>query len=255
MKTCPNCGAECPDNVSFCTNCGNNVSNVKPPEQKNADSPSFCPKCGGKLDPGAVFCADCGTRIGGPAVKQPQQPQYQQQPQQPQYQQPYQQQQYQQPYQQYQQPYQQYQQPYQQYQQPYAPAPASKLNTKRSLLKFILLGIITFGIYPIVMYSSVSEAINTVASRYDGKKTMHFCLLFFIIAPLTLGIGAIVWFHKISNRIGEECKRRGIPYKFGASDFWIWNVLLAIIIVGPFIYVHKLLKATNLICADYNEKG
>ena len=47
MKICPNCGAECPDNVSFCTNCGNNVSNVKPPEQKNADSPSFCPKCGG----------------------------------------------------------------------------------------------------------------------------------------------------------------------------------------------------------------
>ena len=133
--------------------------------------------------------------------------------------------------------------------------PARQLNTSRGLLKFILLSIVTLGIYAIVYYSSISESINEAASRYDGKKTMHFCLLTFVIAPLTLGIGEIVWFHKVSARIGNELSRRGLDYSFGAGTFWGWNVLGSLIVIGPFVYLHKLSKAMNMICADYNQKG
>ena len=134
-------------------------------------------------------------------------------------------------------------------------APVAQLNTKRGLLKFILLTIVTFGIYSIVYYSSISSDINQIASRYDGKKTMHYCLLMFVVAPLTFGIAGIVWCHRISARIGNELSRRGISYSFGAGTFWGWNVLGALIGVGPFIYLHKLSKAMNLLCADYNVKG
>ena len=58
--------------------------------------------------------------------------------------------------------------------------PVLQLKTSRGLLKFILFSIITFGIYPLVVMSAVSNDINIVASRYDGKKTMHFCLLYFL---------------------------------------------------------------------------
>ncbi len=134
-------------------------------------------------------------------------------------------------------------------------APVGQLKTNKGLLKTILLSIITLGIYPLVVMSAVSNDINIVASRYDGKKTMHYCLLFFIVAPITLGIASIVWSHKISNRIGNELKRRGIAYNFSASDFWLWNVLGTLIIVGPFIYLHKMFKAVNLMNADYNVNG
>lgn len=133
--------------------------------------------------------------------------------------------------------------------------PAGKLKTNRSLLKFILLSIITFGIYGIVVMSGVSSDINTIASRYDGKKTMHYCLIFFIFSWLTLGIASLVWSHKISDRIGNELSRRGINYQFGAGTFWGWGFLGTIIIVGPFIYCHKLLKAMNLLSEDYNING
>ena len=103
--------------------------------------------------------------------------------------------------------------------------------------------------------SAVSNDINIVASRYDGKKTMHYCLLFFVVAPITLGIASIVWYHKVSNRIGDEVKRRGINYKFSATDFWLWNVLGALIVVGPFIYIHKMFKAVNLMNENYNTNG
>lgn len=134
-------------------------------------------------------------------------------------------------------------------------APVGQLKTNKGLLKTILLSMITFGIYGLVVMSAVSNDINIVASRYDGKKTMHYCLLTFLISPITFGIAGIVWAHKISNRIGNELSRRGIAYKFSAADYWLWNVIGAMIVVGPFIYMHKLFKAVNLMNAHYNVNG
>ena len=133
--------------------------------------------------------------------------------------------------------------------------PVKQLNTNRGLLKYILLSIITFGIYPLVLMSSISTDINIIATRYDGKKTMHFCLLFFIFSWLTFGIAPIVWYHRISARIGKELSRRGISYSFGAGSFWGWNVLGSLIGIGPLVYLYKLLHAMNHLAADYNAKG
>ena len=141
------------------------------------------------------------------------------------------------------------------YQQPMSMAPLKQLKTNRGLAKFILLSIITFGIYAIVLMTCISDDINVIASRYDGKKTMNYCLMFFIVGPITLGIYSIVWMHSISARIGNELQRRGIDYSFGASDFWLWCVLGSLIIVGPFIYYHKFLKAMNLLSENYNIYG
>lgn len=136
-----------------------------------------------------------------------------------------------------------------------AAQPPAQLKTNRSLLKFILLSLITFGIYGIVVMSSISNDINLIAGRYDGKKTMHYCLLIFIVGPITCGIATLVWHHKLSARIGAELGRRGINYSFGASDFWLWNVVGSLIVVGPFIFFNKLLTAMNMLSENYNVNG
>lgn len=136
-----------------------------------------------------------------------------------------------------------------------AMAPANQLPTDRGLLKWIFLGLITFGIYNLVILTKMSGEINTVASRHDGKSTMNYCLLVFIVAGLTLGIGMIVWWHRICNRLGNELERRGIDYQISAKTWWGWNVLGALIGIGPWVFAHKFCKAFNLMNADYNEKG
>lgn len=133
--------------------------------------------------------------------------------------------------------------------------PLAQLKTNRGLLKFILLSLITFGIYGLVVMSSVSTDINLIAGRYDGKRTMHFCLVYFIFSWLTLGIVPVVWYHKISNRIGNELSRRGIAYSFSAGTFWGWCILGSLIIVGPYIYMYKMLKSMNLLSENYNVNG
>ncbi len=83
-----------------------------------------------------------------------------------------------------------------------AAQPPAQLKTNRSLLKFILLSLITFGIYGIVVMSSISNDINLIAGRYDGKKTMHYIVFSFsssvrLLAESPLSFG-IINFRRVS---------------------------------------------------------
>lgn len=134
--------------------------------------------------------------------------------------------------------------------------PAIILPTNRSLLKFILLSMVTFGIYGIVVMSGVSTDINTIATRNDGRSTMHYCLIYFLFSWMTLGIVPLIWYHNLSERVGNELIRRNISYEFGAGTFWLWGVLGSLLfLIGPFVYTHKLLTAMNLLSGDFNQRG
>lgn len=126
------------------------------------------------------------------------------------------------------------------------------MKTNRGLVKYLLLSLVTCGIYSIYAMWVVGNDINVIARKYDGKKTMNYCLIFFIFSTLTFGIASFVWFHRVSARIGRELGRRGINYRFGAGSFWGWNLLGSIIGIGQFVYMHKLFKALNLLSKDYN---
>lgn len=135
-----------------------------------------------------------------------------------------------------------------------APAPKLQLPTCRGLGKMFFLGLLTLGIYPTVIWSRIVTELNLVASRYDGKRTMPYfamCLL----APLTLGIYPLVWIHKFCGRIRRELDRRTIGWQFGPRTFWLWGVLGSLILVGPFIFCHKLMVAMNKLNGDYNING
>lgn len=164
--------------------------------------------------------------------------------------------------------------------------PAFQLPTKRSLVKMIFLGLITFGIYDVVIMSRIVEEMNITSSRYDGRCTQQLMWML-VLAPLTLGIYPLVWIHGLCDRIGNELNRRSLNYKFGAGSFWmlnlVWPMVIGVVsgiagailsycnlvsiaaivvivcavgaIVPPFIYTHKLMHSMNLINADYNING
>jgi len=129
------------------------------------------------------------------------------------------------------------------------------LNTKRSIAKFLLLGLVTLGIYPIITRYGVGRDMNKVIPSDKNIKTMNFWLCALVASPLTLTIALYIWFHNISNKMGAELKDRGINYDFSAKDFWLWNVLGSLILVGPAIYLDKFFKASNLLCEAYNKEN
>lgn len=151
--------------------------------------------------------------------------------------------------------------------QPAAPAPKPaparpqlrevnklQLPTKRGLGKMFFLGIITLGIYPVVIWSRIVTELNITASRHDGRRTMPYFAMV-LLAPFTLGILPLVWMHNFCCRIGDELRYRRINYTFGPKTYWLWGVLGSLILVGPFIFTHKLMKSMNMINDDFNRRG
>ena len=132
--------------------------------------------------------------------------------------------------------------------------PKKLLPTDRSLTKWLLWGLLTLGIYNLVVGSRMSDEINIVARKYDGRKTTNFIWIF-LLSYVTSGLAAIIWWHFLSDRISCELKRRSIPYSFGPVDFWLWCFVLGILIVPIFVFLYKYLHAMNLLNADYNQKG
>lgn len=165
-------------------------------------------------------------------------------------------------------------------------APKNQLPTRRGLGKMIIFSILTLGIYPMVIWSRLVGEVNMVASRYDGERSMSFFGML-LLSPVTLGIHSLVWMHKLCRRIGTELQRRNINSTFGARDFWLWNVLLGMLasvltgigtglaasgfdvqvvlwilicvgilaMIGPFVFLHKLMKAMNQLNENYNVNG
>lgn len=167
-----------------------------------------------------------------------------------------------------------------------ANAPHIELPTKRSLVKMIFLGILTFGIYPMVIWSRLVGEVNMVASRYDGERSMSFFGMVMLM-PLTLGIHSLVWMHKLCRRIGAELQRRRVAYTFSAKDFWIYCFLMGFLcticmsagaslsmigyetsviiwvllivslltLIGPLVFISKLMHAMNRLNEDFNING
>ena len=129
--------------------------------------------------------------------------------------------------------------------------PLPKLE-KRSFVKFLILHILTLGLYSIIFFIPLSYDINKIAPRH-GNKTMNFLLAFLLAIP-TSNIIMIYWFYQITDHIEEALDRRKIDYDFNKNHFWGWYFLGSFVFIGFYVYVYKLIRAMNLLAADYNER-
>ena len=125
------------------------------------------------------------------------------------------------------------------------------LKTNRSVLKLIVLSVLTLGLYSIFFFIPFSFDLDKVNPRRDGSKTFNY-LWAFLLSLFTASIVLVFWHHEIATRVEEALYKRHIEYEFGTRSFWGWYFFGSFIIIGPFIYLHKLCQAMNLLCASYN---
>ena len=127
-----------------------------------------------------------------------------------------------------------------------------KLKTNRSVVKLVILTILTLGIYPIIFFIPFSYDLDEVAPKKDRTKTMDF-LLAYILSLFTFAIVITVWHYHIATHVNEALEDKKIDSEFGTGDFWLWYFLGTLFLVGPIVYFHKLCRAMNLLCEDYNK--
>lgn len=62
IGTCPGCGMELKEGVSFCSNCGTKIEQPAQETEATPAVPRVCASCGTPLAEGVLFCSNCGAR-------------------------------------------------------------------------------------------------------------------------------------------------------------------------------------------------
>ena len=122
---------------------------------------------------------------------------------------------------------------------------------KRGLASYILLSIITCGIYGFWRISVLARDLNLMC-KGDGNKTRGF-LAYFFFGLLTLGIYCIIWLYMVGDRLYDNAKSYNLSFKESGSTVLLWYLLGSLIIVGPIIAMHIIFKNTNALADEYNK--
>ncbi len=117
---------------------------------------------------------------------------------------------------------------------------------QRSFFSYVVLSIITFGIYSIVFWTKLSKEVNALCEG-DGRRTMKYVYCF-LLNFVTLGIFGFVWKFKLQERLRANAARYDL--KFSESGALV--VVLALF-TGPFIAQFVIAKNFNKMVAAYNE--
>lgn len=126
-----------------------------------------------------------------------------------------------------------------------------RIKTDRSLIMYILLTIVTCGIYGYWFIYSIAQDVNEMCKN-DGEKTGGL-LAFILLSFITCGIYAWVWYYKLGNRLAKNAPVYGMNFTENGTTVLMWQIFGALLCgIGPFIAMHILIKNTNALAVAYN---
>ncbi len=129
-----------------------------------------------------------------------------------------------------------------------------KLNDNRGLASYIILSLITCGIYSYYFIYKLAHDVN-IACEGDGQETSGL-VAFILLSLVTCGIYAWVWYYKLGNRLQLAGPRYQInDIQENGTTVLMWLIFGSLICgIGPFIAMHILIKNSNRIFAAYNRQ-
>ena len=99
------------------------------------------------------------------------------------------------------------------------------MKTNRSLLVYILLSILTLGLYSLYFWPCFARDMNVVCVG-DGRRTRGI-LARIIFSALTFGIYEIVWLYTTGDRIRINAHRLNVPVSCTGGGVLAWGGKLA----------------------------
>lgn len=199
----------------------------------------FCPTCGSPISDDAKFCPVCGSAVGAASAAPAPQP-TQIQPTPVQAVQPQPQQQY---------------TGQQQYTQQPAPAPMgyAPIKTDRGVIGWLLLSIVTCGIYSYYFLYCLARDIN-VMCQGDGDSTPGLAA-FILLSFVTCGFYGLYWYYKIGNRLQANAPRYGLMFQENGTTVLMWQIVGALLCgLGPIFAMNIIIKNTNAMATAYNTR-
>jgi len=123
---------------------------------------------------------------------------------------------------------------------------------RRSFLTYILLSIITCGIYSIFFWYSYSDDMNKVCNG-DGKETQNY-LIVFLLSLVTCGIYYYIWVYGVGNRLQENATRYNLRINENGTTILLWYIIGGFVCgLGSIYALYLLVKNMNDVADRYNQ--
>ena len=123
---------------------------------------------------------------------------------------------------------------------------------KRDFIRYILLSIVTCGIYGLYVWYTMTEDMNKMFSG-DGKDSPNYIVVI-LLSIVTCGIYPIIWYYQMAERIQQTGRQRyNLEIKEGGLFILLW-IALGYVSAGICIYIAQyfLLNNFNLCAGEYN---
>lgn len=121
----------------------------------------------------------------------------------------------------------------------------------RSLVAYILLTLITCGIYGWYFIYALARDVNAVCAG-DGKSTAGLVKLI-LLSMITCGFYSFYWYYALGNRLAENAPRYGLQFQENGTTVLLWYLVGSLACgIGPFVAMHIIIKNTNALCGAYN---
>ncbi len=126
------------------------------------------------------------------------------------------------------------------------------LKTDRNVFLFVLLSIITCGIYYYVFIYELARDVN-IACNGDGEKTPGL-LEYILLSIVTLGLYNLYWCYKLGNRLSMNATRYGKYVNENGTTVLLWMLVgMFVCCIGPFIAWSIIINLSNTVCLCYNK--
>jgi hypothetical protein len=133
------------------------------------------------------------------------------------------------------------------------PGSAGPLKDDRDIIVFVLLSIVTCGIYGFYFVYKMAEDANAVCAD-DGDTTPGLAV-YLLLSIATCGIYSYWWEYKLANRLKLNGRRYGLDIMEGGSDVLMWLILgLFTWGICSYFAAYILIKNMNLLSAAYNQR-
>ena len=104
-----------------------------------------------------------------------------------------------------------------------------KLKDDRGLISYILLNLITCGIYGYYFLYKMAHDVN-IACEGDGQSTAGL-VQFIVLSFITCGIYSWYWYYKLGNRLAANAPKYGMNFQENGTTVLLW-LLFGLLLCG-----------------------
>ncbi len=131
--------------------------------------------------------------------------------------------------------------------------PFVPVQADRSLPMWIILSIVTCGIYSWYFLYGLARDMNVMCQN-DGETTPGLGQ-FILLSIVTCGFYAYWWYYKIGNRMQTNAPRYGLQFQENGTTILMWQIIGAFLCgLGPIVAMNIIIKNCNAMAAAYNAR-